>query len=153
MDPLSDILAILKPESYLTAALDAGGEWAIRFANRPGTIKCHAVTAGACWLAVDGMDGAVRLTAGDCIILPSGRPFMLASDLKLDPAQAQDVLGQARSGDHRVLEVGLPITATASRHFETSLNVDHLSSPFSCASEQRRAARIEGGFQELLTTS
>ena len=64
MDPLSDILAILKPESYLTAGIDAGGEWAIRLANRPGTIKCHAVTAGACWLAVEGMDASVRLTAG-----------------------------------------------------------------------------------------
>jgi hypothetical protein len=93
MDPLSDILAILKPESYLTAGLDAGGEWAIRFGNRPGTIKCHAVTAGACWLAVDGLEAPVRLTAGDCIILPSGRPFTLASDLTLAPTEAHDVLG------------------------------------------------------------
>ena len=65
MDPLSEILAVLKPESYLTAGIDAGGKWAIRFGNRPGTIKCHAVTAG------------------DCIILPSGQAFMLASDLTL----------------------------------------------------------------------
>lgn len=99
MDPLSDILAILKPESYLTAGIDAGGEWAIRFGNRPGTIKCHAVTAGGCWLAVDGMETPVRLTAGDCIILPSGRTFTLASDPALDPAQAQDVLAHARPGD------------------------------------------------------
>ena len=99
MDPLSDVLAILKPESYLTAGLDAGGEWAIRFGARPGTIKCHAVTAGACWLAMDGVDGAARLTAGDCIILPSGRSFTLASDLRLDPAQSHDVLGQARPGE------------------------------------------------------
>ncbi|WP_428489982.1 AraC family transcriptional regulator [Rhodopila sp.] len=99
MDPLSDILAILKPESYLTAGIDAGGEWAIRFGNRPGTIKCHAVTAGACWLAVEGMDASVRLTAGDCIILPSGRPFTLASNLNLDPAEAQDVLANTRPGD------------------------------------------------------
>lgn len=98
MDPLSDILSILKPESYLTAGLDAGGEWAIRFGNRPGTIKCHAVTGGASWLAVDGME-AVRLTAGDCIILPSGRPFTLASDLTLDPVDAHDVLNHARPGD------------------------------------------------------
>ena len=99
MDPLSEILAILKPESYLTAGIDAGGKWAIRFDNRPGTIKCHAVTAGGCWLAVDGMTTPVRLTAGDCIILPSGCPFTLASDLGLEPAQAQDVLGRARPGD------------------------------------------------------
>lgn len=98
MDPLSDILSILKPESYLTAGIDAGGEWAIRFGNRPGTIKCHAVTAGAGWLSVDGMD-AVRLTAGDCIILPSGRPFTLASDVTLDPTDAHHVLADARPGD------------------------------------------------------
>jgi AraC-like DNA-binding protein len=99
VDPLSEILSILKPESYLTAGLDVGSAWAIRFENRPGTIKCHAVTAGACWLAVDGMDGAVRLTAGDCIILPSGRPFTLASDLKLHPTEARDLLGNSRPGE------------------------------------------------------
>lgn len=98
MDPLSDILSILKPESYLTAGLDAGGAWAIRFGNRPGTIKCHVVTAGTCWLAVDGID-AVQLVAGDCIILPSGRSFTLASDLTLAPVDAHDVLSHARPGD------------------------------------------------------
>lgn len=99
MDPLSDILAILKPESYLTAGLDAGGEWAIRFSNRPGTIKCHAITAGTCWLAVDGLNAAVQLSAGDCIILPTGRPFVLASALALNSIDAQVVLGNARAGE------------------------------------------------------
>jgi AraC-like DNA-binding protein len=106
VDPLSEILSILKPESYLSAALDVGGAWALRFGNRPGTIKCHAVTAGACWLAVDGMDKAVRLTAGDCIILPSGCPFNLASDLTLHPVEAGDVLGNARPGDAVVHQGG-----------------------------------------------
>ncbi len=98
MDPLSDILSLLKPESYLTAGLDTGDAWAIRFGNRPGTIKCHVVTAGICWLAVDGID-AVQLTAGDCIILPSGLPFTLASDLMLAPDDAHDVLNHARPGE------------------------------------------------------
>ena len=102
MDPLSEILAVLKPESYLTASIDAGGEWAIRFENRRGTIKCHAVTAGDAWLAVDGSETPVRLTAGDCIILPRGRSFTLASDLALNPAYARDVLAKARPGDRIV---------------------------------------------------
>ena len=29
MDPLSDILSLLKPQSYLTAGLDVGGRWAV----------------------------------------------------------------------------------------------------------------------------
>ncbi len=98
MDPLSDVLALLKPQSYLTAGLDAGGDWAIRFENRAGTIKCYAVTGGACWLRVDGVDEEVRLTAGDCFMLPSGRSFTLASDLALLPAPAKDVLTLAPLG-------------------------------------------------------
>lgn len=99
MDPLSEILAILKPKSYLTAGMNAGGDWAIRFDNRPGIIKCHAITAGGCWLAVEGVAPPVRLMAGDCIILPSGCPFTLASDLGLEPTSARVVLGSARPGD------------------------------------------------------
>ena len=99
MDALSEILAILKPESYLTAGIDAGGEWAIRFHNQPGTIKCHAVTAGSGWLAVDGVERPVHLASGDCIILLGGHSFTMASNLRLTPTHAQDVLGCARPGD------------------------------------------------------
>ena len=98
VDPLSDVLALLKPQSYLTAGLDAGGDWAIRFDNRAGTIKCYAVTDGACWLKVDGVDEVVRLAAGDCFMLPSGRSFTLASDLALRPVPASDVLERAQLG-------------------------------------------------------
>ena len=99
MDPLSNILAMLKPEGYVTAGIDAGGDWSIHFGNRAGTIKCHAVTAGACWLVVDGVDTPTRLAAGDCIILPSGRPFTLSSSPALAPTQAHDVLARAQPGE------------------------------------------------------
>ena len=99
MDPLSDILAILKPESHLTARIDVGGGSAIRFGNQPGTIKCHAVTAGACWLLVDGIEAPVRLTAGDCIIVPSGHSFTLATHPRLAPISARDVLSHTRPGE------------------------------------------------------
>lgn len=99
MDPLSDVLSLLRPRSYLTAGLDAGGEWAIRFANQPGTIKCHAVARGACWLAVEGVAAAVRLSVGDCVIFASGRSFTLASELTVPAVEAHQVLGNARPGD------------------------------------------------------
>ena len=98
MDPLSDVLSLLKPQSYLTAGLDVGGRWAIRFNGRLGTIKCYAVTDGSCWLKVDGVADPIRLGPGDCFILPNGRSFTLASDLALAPASAGDVLGSARHG-------------------------------------------------------
>ncbi len=98
MDPLSDVLALLKPQSYLTAGFDAGGAWAVRFDNQAGRIKCYALTSGACWLAVDGVDDPIGLTSGDCFVLPSGRSFMLASDVRLPPAAAHDVFADARLG-------------------------------------------------------
>ena len=47
-----------------------------------------AVVSGQCWLSVEGVPDPVRLTAGDCFLLPRGRPFRLASDLTLTPVDA-----------------------------------------------------------------
>ncbi len=98
MDPLSGVLALLKPRSYLTAGFDVGGDWAVRFDNQAGAIKCYAVTSGACWLRVDGLDDPVRIDVGDCFVLPSGRSFTLASDMALSPVAARDVFAGARHG-------------------------------------------------------
>ena len=82
MDPLSDVISLLEPRRYLVGGFEAGGEWSIRFDPFEG-IKCYAVTAGACWLAVEGAGEPVLLEQGDCFLLPRGRPFRVASDLAL----------------------------------------------------------------------
>jgi AraC-like DNA-binding protein len=96
MDPLSDVLSLLKPRSYSAGGFDVGGEWSIQFPRHQG-IKCYAVVSGQCWLSVEDVPEAVRLTTGDCFLLPRGRPFRLASDLKLTPV-AYTVLLTARKG-------------------------------------------------------
>ena len=98
MDPLSDVLSLLKPRSYLSAGFDAGGEWSIQFSNQHDTIKCYAVVSGGCWLSVEGVSEPVRLEAQDCFVLPSGRPFRLASDMSLAPVDAKTVFPPARPG-------------------------------------------------------
>jgi AraC-like DNA-binding protein len=98
MDPLSDVLALLKPRSYVSAGLDAGGAWSIQFAEHRGSIKFNAVLAGDCWLSVEGMAESVHLKAGDCFLLPSGRPFRLTSDLSLSPVDAETIYAAARHG-------------------------------------------------------
>ena len=80
MDPLSDVLSLLKPRSYTFGGFDAGAEWSIHFGRHEG-IKCYAVVSGACWLSVEGVADAVRLMTGDCFLLPRGWPFRVASDL------------------------------------------------------------------------
>ncbi|KUM27598.1 AraC family transcriptional regulator [Mesorhizobium loti] len=97
MDPLSDVLSLLKPQSNVSAGFDAGGEWSIEFPRNIG-IKCYAVVSGQCWLAVEGVPEPVHLTAGDCFLLPGGRPFRLASDLEVKPVGAHTIFPPARAG-------------------------------------------------------
>lgn len=96
MDPLSDILALLKPRSFLTAGFDAGGDWAVRFGDQAGQIKCYVVISGGCMLSVEGIEQAVRLAAGDCFVLPTGRSFTLGSETAITPLDANEVFAQQR---------------------------------------------------------
>lgn len=96
MDPLSDVLSVLKPQSYLTAGFNAGGEWAVLFNEQVGRIKCFAVTSGSCLLSIDGDREITRLSIGDCFVLPTGRSFTLGSDLDLAPAAAEGVFAGSR---------------------------------------------------------
>lgn len=82
MDPLSDVLSVVKPRSYATGGLAAGDAWALSFVAFEG-IKCYSVIKGECWLSCEGLNEAIRLEEGDCLLLPHGRPFVLASDLTL----------------------------------------------------------------------
>lgn len=47
------------------------------------------VASGECWLKVEGVDLPVRLRKGNCLLLPHGRPFVVASDLALPPLDAR----------------------------------------------------------------
>ena len=115
MDPLSDILTLLKPKSYITAGFDAGGEWAVRFAGQSGRIKCYAITKGQCWLSVDGVPDPTRLHTADCCVLPGGRGFTLASDIDVEPLSARDVFAGAHYGGVVVHQGGGDVFLTGSR--------------------------------------
>ena len=98
MDPLSDVLALLKPQSYVSAGFDAGGDWSIRFSNQQNRMKCYAVLSGECWLSVEDVAEPVRLRSGECFVLPSGRDFRLASDVALPPVESGAFFPPARPG-------------------------------------------------------
>jgi AraC-like DNA-binding protein len=97
MDPLSDVLSLLKPRSYSAGGFDVGGDLSIQFSRHEG-IKCYAVISGECWLAVEGIADAVLLKTGDCFLLPSGKPFRLATDLSLTPIDALTLSANKRNG-------------------------------------------------------
>ena len=105
MDPLSDVLALLRPRSYRCGGFDVGGKLAVKFGQHEG-IKCYALVSGECWLAVEGVPDAVRLEAGDCFLLPRGLPFRLATDLTVTPVDALTFFRTSRNGSIATINGG-----------------------------------------------
>ena len=90
-DPLSEVLSLLKPRSYMSGGIDAGGAWSFQFAPS-NCFLCFALVTGQCRLVIDGEEEAVLLQAGDFVALPHGPAFRLASDLTLPPVDVRSVV-------------------------------------------------------------
>jgi AraC-like DNA-binding protein len=97
MDPLSDVLSLLKLRSYVSGGFDADGNWAVQFGPHDG-IKFHAVVSGECWVSVDGMPDAVKVRAGECFLLARRKPFRIASDLSVKPVDVRTLLPPVYDG-------------------------------------------------------
>jgi AraC-like DNA-binding protein len=74
-----------------------GGELSIRMPSHQG-LFCYAVLQGGCWLILEGGAGPVRLAAGDCVVLPSGRPFVIASHPDLPSVEAGTMFAERVNG-------------------------------------------------------
>jgi AraC-like DNA-binding protein len=105
MDPLSDILSLLKPNSYGFRGLDAGGDWALAFAQDDG-IKCYAIQSGSCWLAMEGASAPSRLAAGDFVLMPGGKAYSLYSSPDAPPIDAFRFFPTVPAGETAVLNGG-----------------------------------------------
>src|ERR1700755_2050774 len=90
-DPLSDVLALLKPRGYQSGGIDAGGDWCFRFA-RSNRFFCLAVGFG--WLPIEGVAEPVLVQAGEFAILPHGAAFCAASDPALPPVDILAVIAE-----------------------------------------------------------
>ncbi|MGV6876337.1 AraC family transcriptional regulator [Pseudochelatococcus sp. B33] len=115
MDPLSQVLSLLKPQSYVSSGFHAGGDWSVQFGDQHQLIKCYAVVAGSCWLVVDGLSEPLILEEGDSFVLPSGQPFRLASDLDLPSVPASEIFPAARRGGEVFINGGGDLFLVGSR--------------------------------------
>ncbi len=109
MDPLSDVLSLLKPRSYMFRGLDAAAPWSLQFPPLDG-IRCYAILSGTCWLAVDGDDDPIRLTPGDCVLLTRRQSFQLTSNPALMPSDAIALFSSAREGGVAIVNGGGEVT-------------------------------------------
>ena len=89
IDPLSDVLTLLKPQRCGSGAIDFGGHWQVTFPAQRG-VRCYAVSRGECWIDVEGAGGPTHLVRDDCLLLASGRPFRIGSAPEAEATAATD---------------------------------------------------------------
>lgn len=97
MDPLSDLLSLLKLRSYVSGGFDAGGDFSVQFGRHEG-IKFHAVVSGACWVSLEDGPAPVRVQAGEGFLLPHGKAFRISSNPSLRPVDVRQILAAEPDG-------------------------------------------------------
>lgn len=123
MDPLSEVIRQSKPRSITVGATDVGGAVAIRFEAHAGAFL-YSVASGQCWLQVDGDPEAQLLGAGDCVVLPSGRPFVLSTDVGLPTIDAGALFDARANGSIAPYNGGGRCMMLAA-HFEFEAGFSH----------------------------
>lgn len=78
MDPLADIVSLLRPHAVLAKPVTGRGSWGVRHARSEGP-GYAIVNAGRCWLEIEN-DPPLILETGDFVLLPSSPSMVLFSD-------------------------------------------------------------------------
>ncbi|GEO84833.1 MULTISPECIES: AraC family transcriptional regulator [Alphaproteobacteria] len=91
MDPLSEIITLLRPSAAVSKPISGRGQWGVRYRahDAPGfTI----VLSGEAWVLFDGRE-PLGLTQGDFLLLPTTPAFSLCSQpgLTCTPVEPTDV--------------------------------------------------------------
>lgn len=96
-DPLSDVLAVLRPSNYMFRAIDARGDWSLAFPGLDG-IRCYALQVGAVLFQLEGESSPRELRAGNCLVLTGRQSLKMFSRLDLASEDAVAVLTSAPWG-------------------------------------------------------
>lgn len=113
VDPLSDVIRLLRPRGVYSKGINGAGRWAVRYAEfgQPGFC---AVTEGRCRLAVDG-EAPVVLEAGDFVLLPATPAFTMSGfepapvrliDPTVEPPQDVEIRHGRQDGPPDVRQFG-----------------------------------------------
>lgn len=103
MDPLSEVITLLKPRTVYSKLISGAGSWAVRYSAFEQPSFC-TMLEGECVLAVEGQE-PISLVAGDFVLMPATPGFTLSGlapavpvlvDPKLLPSPQQE---EIRHGD------------------------------------------------------
>lgn len=75
-DPVSEVLQLLQLTGVLYCHAALSDPWGIEIPELPGVMNVEVVTAGHCWLEIEGED-LVFLPEGSLVLIPKGRRHKL----------------------------------------------------------------------------
>lgn len=96
LDPLSDIIALLRPSTVFAKGISAAGPWAVRYSAFGNPSFC-TILEGSCRLEIDGQ-APVTLEAGDFALLPATPGFTMSGFVSVEPAEYVSIDPHATSG-------------------------------------------------------
>jgi AraC-like DNA-binding protein len=99
VDPLSEVITMLRPRTVFTKGISGAGAWAVRYTDFGQPSFC-TVIAGSCRLAVDG-EAPVTLAAGDFVLLPATPGFTMSGFEPATPRHVDPKLAAAPEGEVR----------------------------------------------------
>lgn len=92
-DPIEDVLALLRTETVVSARIEAGGPWALRFEAYPH-VKFGTIASGRVFIRFENKRPQL-LQAGDVYVLCNAPPYLVASDLSAPVCPADAVFGRS----------------------------------------------------------
>ena len=99
VDPLSEVITLLRPRTVFAKGISGAGAWAVRYAEFGQPSFC-TVIEGRCRLAVDG-SAAVTIEAGDFVLLPATPGFTMSSLEPATPVHVDPTLAPVPGGEVR----------------------------------------------------
>lgn len=100
IDPLAEVVSLLRPAAPSSKLVSGAGQWSVRRTDYEKPFYC-AILYGSCRLAVDGHE-AITLCAGDFVLLPSALSFTISDSQSPSPrAAAMDSATRLLPGEIR----------------------------------------------------
>lgn len=105
VDPLAEVVTLLKPSTPFSKLVSAAGPWRVRRSEAGRPFYC-VILEGSCRLTAQGHE-PLRLEGGDFVLIPSATEFSMSSldpvpeeSLQSKPVALPNVSGEFRIGRH-----------------------------------------------------